>query len=501
MPISSRRYIDITSGVGAGREVARRELIARLFTTNGDLPTDAVMEFTDAETVGEFFGTSSEEFLRSQFYFAFLSKTITRPQRISFYRWVNEDVAATIHGSAPAVLATLQAITAGTFMLTIGTSTQAVSAIDFSSDQSLTEIASTLQTAIRSLTGIQFTSATVVYNAQRNRFEFTSGQPGANAISTAAGSTNDASQSLGLLSGDDFVVSQGAAQQTITEALTRSAEISNNFGSFGFIPDLTVLQVTEAATWNSTQNNLYQYQVPVSADDAASYSSALLSLAGTGISLDPVVPNEWPELLPMAILAATDYTRRAATQNYMFQTASLSASVVTNAEADLYDGLRINYYGETQTAGQLRRFYQRGVLTGNAETSPVDMGVYANEQWLKDDAGARLLTLLTTQPRVPANQTGRGELLATIQATIDQAVINGTIQTGTTLTNIQQLFITQRSGDPLAYHQVQTIGYWVDAEIVRTTTSDNRVEFKANYDLIYTVDNAIRKVCGTHTLI
>ena len=111
------------------------------------------------------------------------------------------------------------------------------------------------------------------------------------------------------------------------------------------------------------------------------------------------------------------------------------------------------------------------------------------------------MTLLISQSRVPANQTGRGELLAIIQSSIDQAVLNGTIQAGATLTDTQRLFITERSGDPIAYQQVQSIGYWIDAEIQRTTTSDNRVEFKANYDLIYTVDNAIRQVCRTHTLI
>ena len=502
MPIPFNRYVMITSGVGGGGDVARRDLIARLFTTSSDIPTGTVMEFRDAEAVGEFFGTSSEEFMRAQFYFGFTSKLITRPSLISFYRWTNTAAAATIYGGSHAVLSALQAITAGTFDLTIGTSTQSITALDFSSANSLSDVAAVLQTRIRTLTGAPFTAATVVFNAEFDRFEFTAGNTDTAVIRTSAGSSNDAASTIGFLSNNPGILfSAGAAAASITDALTMSAQVSNNFGSFAFLPELTQDQVVEAATWNNGQNNLYQYHVPVSAANAQAYSTALIGLAGTGITLDPGQDNQWLEMLPMAVLAATDYTRRAATQNFMFQVASLTASVNTRADADLYDGLRINYYGETQTAGQIRRFYQRGVLTGNAASVPVDMGVYANEQWFKDDAGARAMTLLISQSRVPANQTGRGELLAIIQSSIDQAVLNGTIQAGATLTDTQRLFITERSGDPIAYQQVQSIGYWIDAEIQRTTTSDNRVEFKANYDLIYTVDNAIRQVCGTHTLI
>ena len=259
--------------------------------------------------------------------------------------------------------------------------------------------------------------------------------------------------------------------------------------------------MTEAATWNSTQNVLYQYHTAVLPTAAAATSTALINLAGVGMTLNlPTLSNEFPEVLPMAILAATNYQRRAAVQNYMFYSASLTATVTTNADADLYDGLRINYYGETQTAGQLRRFYQRGVLGGGA-TAPVDMNTYANEQWLKDDAGARILSLLEALPRVSANQRGRGQLLSVICATIEQALENGSISVGRTLTDIQQIFITEQSGDPLAFHQVAVSGYWVDVQIVSFQTPDNRTEFRGDYTLIYAKDDVIRSVEGTHQLI
>ena len=508
MTIPLTRYVDITSGIGAGAEVARRDLICRLFTSNTDLPATTFMEFQDLDSVAAIFTTNSNEYRRAQFYFGFVSKNTTRPKLISFARWAKTDVSAYVY-SGPITatsLTAIQAVTAGTFSLTFGagaTATQTISALDFSSAASLAAVATALQTRIRAATagGSAFTGATATYNVSRNRFEITSGQTGAAAVATADGTANAASV-LRLLSTTNAQLSAGAAATSITDTLAASAEMSNNFGSFVFVDSLTEAEVTEAATWNNTNNVLFQFHVPVLPADAATYSTNLIGLAGTGISLmSTTAANEYPEMLPTAILAATDYTRRASVQNYMFQTANLTPTVQSNSDANLYDGLRINYYGETQTAGQLRRFYQRGVLTGNPAINPVDMNVFANEQWLKDDAGARIMSLLLSLARVPANQNGRGQILNVLQGTIDQALLNGSITVFRPLTAIQRIFVVEQSGNEEAPFQVENSGYWVDAQIRSTTTSDNRVEFEANYTLIYLKDDVIRKVNGTHTLI
>lgn len=501
MTISQRRYVDITSGVGAGAPVTRREFILRLFTTSDEQPTDSVQEFTSAEQVGDYFGTGSPEFRRAAFYFSFTSKLTTRPKRISFGRWSRVAEAARVYATPQATVEALQAITNGAFMLTIGESTQAVTTLDLSSENDFDEIAAAIQVRIRVLTGSQFASADVTYNEARNRFEIVSGETGPARISITAAATNDASALLGLNTESEGVVFiNGSSAQSVTDLLTRSSEISNNFGSFAFVNTLNQQQILEAATWNDTQNVLYQYHVGVLPSDSQTLSQSLIDLSGTGITLLNPGLDEFPELLPSAILASTDFERRAGVQNYMFNSASLTPSVTTNADADLYDRQRVNYYGETQTAGQLRRFYQRGVLTGTS-TDPLDMNVFANEQWIKDDAAANILSLLLGQPVVSANQNGRGQLLSVIQGTINRALFNGAISVGNPINDQQRIFITEQTGDPLAWQQVQTSGYWVDASIASFTTTDSRTEYRADYQIIYTKDDAIRKVEGTHTLI
>jgi hypothetical protein len=184
----------------------------------------------------------------------------------------------------------------------------------------------------------------------------------------------------------------------------------------------------------------------------------------------------------------------------MFQIFNVSPGVTNTTDSDTYDALRVNYYGRTQTAGQFLEFYQRGVLMGLA-VNPVDMNVYANEQWLKDAAGAAIMELLLALAKVSANTKGRIQLMSQIQAVVDEALFNGTISVGKPFSNTQKLYISEITGDPEAWRQVQGIGYWLDCVMESYVTEDSRTEWKAVYTLVYSKDDIVRKVEGSHVLI
>lgn len=503
MSISISRYVDITSGVGGSNTVTQRELIGRLFTTNPLLPTGSFGDFTSAADVGTYFGTSSDEYRRAQFYFGWISKNISRAKKLSFARYNDIDTAPIIYGRPGAQsLSAWQAITNGSLRLTIGGVTANLTGLNFSTATSLANVATILQTAIRGQTGAQFTGATVAYDAIGRRFTFTGGATGAATIAVAAGTTGtDVAGPLGWLSG--ATLSNGAVAQAPIDAFIQSASSSNNFGSFEFIPTLSLDQHVLIAGEVDSRNVEFQYMVPVTADNAETWSAALLGFAGTALTVVDrnLYPNQYPEMIPMVILAATDYTKRNSVQNYMFQQfPGVTPLVTSNAQANVFDLQRVNYYGRTQTGGQFIEFYQRGVLMGGSN-DPVDMNTYANEQWLKDAMASAVMSLLLTLSRVSANATGQGQVLAILQSGIDDALFNGTISVGKTLTQLQKVYITELSGDENAWRQVENIGYWVDCVISQSTTSDGRVEYKAVYQLIYSKDDAIRKVEGTHTLI
>lgn len=496
MAIAFSKYVDIVSGVAGANVVATRELIGRLFTNNNLLPPQSFAEFDSAADVGTYFGTSSNEYLRALFYFGWISKTITAPKKISFARWVSTAVAPMIFSNKTTkLLATFNAITAGSFTLSLGGVSNVLSAINLSGAASLTAVAAAIQAKINAQSGVQWTGATVSYDATTHRFNFVGGSAVTAAIALTDGAQNVAA-ALGWLT--DAILADGSAVETIGGTLDGTVEASDNFGSFLFMPTLTLDQVTQAATWNDGQNVKYQFCQAVAAANAATWSAALIALAGTSLTLN-AVSTEYPEQLPMMILAATDYTRRNATQNYMFQQANLTPSVFNTTDSDTYDALRVNYYGQTQTAGNLLSFYQRGLLMGGT-SAPIDMNTYANEQWLKDAAGAAVMALLLALPEVSANVQGRSEIMTQLQSVVDSALFNGAISVGKTLTAAQKLAVYSATGDGDAWYQVQNSGYWLDV-VIAPYSIDGRTEYQATYTLVYSKDDVVRKVEGTHVLI
>lgn len=501
MAISFQRYVAITSGVGGGVGVRVRDLILRLFSSNTLVPENTVIEMDNAADVGTYFGTTSPEYLRAVFYFGFVSKLITAAKKISFSRWAEIAAAARIYGHTKTfAVAQFTGVTTGSFKLTLGAYTADLTGLSFAAATTLSNVASTLQTAIQAVVagGADWTAATVTYNATARRFELVGGVVGAEPVATAAAASG---VDIRALLGWDAtaVFSPGVAAQEPLDAFIASVGASDNFGTFAFIGTLTEAQVLAVATQNDTYNVKFIFTVPIAAGDAASYYGALSGLSGVATTLSPL-STEYPELLPAAILAATDYTRRNSVQNYMFQLATLTPSVSTDTDANSMDASRVNYYGRTQTAGQFIDFYQRGVMMGLA-TDPVDMNVYANEMWLKDAAGAAIMGLLLSLARVSANSTGRGQLLAILQSVIEQATFNGTISIGKPLNTTQKLYIGNLTGDENAWQQVYRLGYWIDCVLQSYVTQDSRTEWKAVYTLIYSKDDSIRKVEGSHVLI
>lgn len=501
MPISITNYVDITSGVGAAANFGTRDLIGRFFTTNPLVPTGSVVEFDSADEVLAYFGSASEEYARAVFYFGWISKSITTPQKIAFAFWASAATAPLIFGVPGAqALATWTAISSGAFGITLGGVTHAITALDFSAAASLSDVAGIIQAAIRSAgTGALWDDALVVWSSSRQSFNLTGGATGsANVIITAGSGGSDIAVQLGWLSAVT-ILSFGSAVQSITNLLADSTEANNNFGSFTFLPTLTQDQIVEAATWNDTQNNRYLYSVRCTSANASALSAALIAISGVTLTLSPL-SAEYPEQVPMMIAAATDYTARNSVQNYMFQEFDLTPSVTTDADYETYKALRVNFIGNVQQAGVIRSFYQTGQMMGGI-SDPTDQNVYVNEIWFKDASTVTLINLLLALPQIPANNAGRGMILTQLQAIIDQALLNGVIEAGKALSSEQKLFIANVTGDSQAWIQVQNSGYWVDCRIVPFVDDSAATEYKAVYTLIYSKNDVIRLIQGSDILI
>ena len=506
--INQKRYVNIVSGVGAGVNVGERQLVMRVLTQNPALPPGIVAEFSNPESVGAYFTQQSEEFKRAQPYFGFISKVVKSPTMISFTRWVNTAIAPMVVGDAlPKNLQTLAAVTAGTLKIMVGAAPTTISAINLSGSISLTDVASKLQVAIRAgATGqAQLTNATVTFNTNTNQFVLTGSVTGSGEMSLQPGDPNDLSVLLGWSTGGAVKVpGQDADEPDV--AIAKSADLSNNFGSIVVATPATPLtedQIVAIALWNHTQNNMYMYSLAVLPSAAANLEAKLIGYSGTALNLKAdVSPDDYVEQSPCEILAATDYAMTNATQNYMYyQFPSRNVTVSTDTMADQMDAIRANYIGVTQSAGAQLAFYQRGALMGGG-TAAVDMNVYANEMWLKSAITAKILTMFLALPAVPANDEGRALITGILQDVINTAKRNAVISSGKTLSVIQQQYVTRISGDPMAWRQIQNIGYWLNVVFSSYVNPNNHLtEWKASYTLMYSKDDQIRFVEGQDIMI
>ena len=497
MAISFTKYVDIVSGVAGGAGVARKDLILRLYTTNELLPPDTVAEMTTLADVGAYFGTTSGEYKRASFYFGFVSKSIKSPKKIAFYRYVDQDLEPLIFGgTAQKAYTSFTAITDGSFDLEIGGVTNTITT-DFTTATDLASVASLIQAQIQLETEAQFATATVTYNATRGSFDFVGGVAEDATISVSVSATG--TDITGLLGWDATAIfSSGKLEETITTCLDASVDISTNFATFAFIPTLTLAEKEEVAQWTKAQNVRYLYLTSTSYNDAQDHYDTLNTYGGTDVILEQT--DEYHELMPACIAAATDYTKINSVQNYMFYQFSATPTVTTTAVSNELDDLRVNYYGQTQTAGQNISFYQRSNLMG-LPVDPLAENLFINEVWFKDACGSEIMSLLLNLQQVAWNGKGRGQILNTVQGVIEEALFNGVISPDKPLNNAQKLTIAQLTGDDEAWREVANKGYWVDCFLESSVTQSGITEYRADYIIIYSKSDSIRKVNGSDVLI
>ncbi|MCO8160976.1 DUF3383 domain-containing protein [Pseudomonas sp. 21LCFQ010] len=499
MTISIDRYIQITSGVAGGQSVAQRELVGLRFTSDPRVPLDAVISMGKGDA-DAYFGAGSPEATFANQYFGYISPApASQAQKIRFAAYADVARPPRIYGVKTGNTVTaFNRVKDGSLHLTLGGTVATLGGIDLSAAKTFAEIASAVQGAVRAHAagGKQWADATVTYDAVAAIFTLTGGVAEQAAVGIDA--KDELAQLLGW--GNALTIrSPGSLGQTPLEALQAVENITDSFGSLSF-PVLNIEQAVPLAQYNAALNVKYMLLVAVNETNAEAWHAALRSFPSTGLILSGIA-NQYKEAIPAAIMAATNYQRRNATVNYMYrQVPGMTPEVSSNQLANLLDGLRVNYYGETANAGQKIAFFQRGYLLGDA-TAPLDMNVHANEQWFKAFLTARLLSLQLSVGKIPANNDGRGMVLGQVIEAVNLARFNGTIIVGKDLDATQQVAITQLSGDPDAWRDVQINGFWADVRIVPRSGESGVTEYVAQYAVAYSKNDVVRKIEGSHNLI
>lgn len=503
MAISQSRYVVITSGVGGASAASRKNMGTRCFTTNPLAPTNQVLEFSGSaadvlSSVGNYFGTQSAEYDFASKECTFVSKSIRMINMISFARYTPSAVAPTLTPTQDATsLSAFQAITAGGMTISLGGTKYTLSDVNLSSAESLSAVATAIQSAIQANVdgGSMYTAATVTY--ENNVFVLTGGETGAATIdyATGDGGENDLSVALMWNQASAPILSNGAAAETVSEALDRVKNLSNNFASFVFLPALSAVSDMESASsWATAQNMQFIYSLPVTQSNYSEVSTALNGSTTTVLTYDAF--NDYAEYMPCVLGATTNYNAPNGTINPMFQVfPNDEPSVTTDALANTLDPLFINYYGQTQQAGKGISFYQRGYTMDGT-----DIAVVFNEIWLKDAIAVQAFNMLLGLNKIPANNDGISLLTTAFSSIFAEALTNGVFQAGKELTSTQQAYIDQLTGETDSWRNVYNNGF-IFIPAIEQQTLYNATNYVFVYSLIYSKGDSIRKIEGTHVLI
>lgn len=507
MPISFNRYVPITSGVVGAQAVAERSRCGLRFTTDPKVPAGSVVTLTDeiGSLAASLFGASSPDTVFASQYAAYISPPpASKAKELRFAAYVDVDRAPRIFGGKiKPVLANFTAITAGTLPLTMGAVTVNLIGLNFSTAATLADIASILQTVIRAANVDPiWATATVTYDAVATSFNVVGGAAGVAPVSLGGAVGGDVGTLLGWRAALT-IFSPGAAAQEPVKALQVAEQVTDSFGSFSFSAAgaVTVNEAEAVALYNAGLNVKYQFYYQVTLANAAPVYAQLSQYASTGLILNGLV-GEFKESVLAAIGAAIDYARSNCVVSVMYRQGPFENEndVSDDITADAMDALRVNYYGTTANAGQKLAFFQRGYLLGPA-SAPLDINVHFNEQWLKSALQADFLSGQISLAQIGADDKGRGIVLGLLLGRVVQAKRNGVISIGKPFTTLQQIAITQITGDTDAWRDVQSNGYWADVVIVPYTGPSNTTEYKAVYTLVYSKNDVIRKIEGSHNLV
>jgi hypothetical protein len=501
--VSINKIIDITSQAISSNSNGFN-LAGMILDENSIIPFNTVLTFTSSQSVSNYFGATSNEYLYAQNYFNTYTNNINTPSFIKYYRFVTDAISPFIRGAAlnsNTDLTALQAITAGSLSVIFGGTTYTATGIDLSSDTTFSLMAATLQTALQA----ELVTATVTWDSVTAAFTINSEVTGS---SVGYSPVTSLSTTMKITQAAGATLSQGSAD--LTPAANMNNLVNQDTNWFSFTTLFTIYNEMNYVTafaliaWLNSQILQYTYifwtletALTTSVDSgfaaaavSAGYAAQKLNASGQEVIVYnvPIVVQYGGLDLAHAIMgtgASIDYTATNGTISFNAKTfAGITPTVNTDS---IYDNLianGCNFYSVFSNRGDTYNFYELGTVGGNF----LWLDNLYNDAWQLNAQVTALANLQSILPKLPANSTGESFVNAELVTVANQAITNGTIGIGNTFTSavISQL-------KTLAGFDISTIltnaGYYIQITIDRI----NRV---LNYKYFYTTSGAIVTISG-----
>ena len=502
MSIPIDNYIKIISSTVGGAALSRRSTEFRMISSSSTLPVGIVVEFSSQDAVGSFFGYASNQYIFAGIYFGFVSKSGTMASSLS---WFNAVDAAAVPSILGVVTESLSSHYDATLNITLSVNGAGESiAVDTTGDTSSADVAASIATAMALATDPAISGGTCEYDVDTTRFSVIFS--GTGKVSEVGVVGDDAAgilfvSALGL--GGNAYHSLGQASASYAARMDECANLSNDFFTFGLFDDV---DPADFATWADGQNNTFAFLhkfVEATYLSTPAYKivmDKMLGQSGNALTQSSEDKN-FSHFFPAIVCAATDYSKRNAAKNYMYQQdgAFDQYAITTELQALSLKALGVNFYGQTQSAGDHLAFYQWGVMSGGSNDIKAQ-GPFMNEIWLKDAFTVAMMNVFIANENLTANTAGVQLIENSITPITSEAKFNGVIQIDKDLTDLQKGSITQMTGDPLAWGVVQSDGFWLEVKVVPETDGDITT-YVGEYLLVYSKGDSISKIDGRNVAI
>lgn len=393
-----------------------------------------IKAYADVSSVSDDWGADAEVTKLATAYFSQLPKPTSFMVGIRY----ETDQNALITGGTvlDTELSTFQAITAGSFTISIDGVQAVISGLSFASAVSMADVASTIETALQAEAGGGYLAATCVYAT--DHFEIASGTAGdTSAISYLAptGSGTDISEELKMAQGQ-AVKSDGIDGETVTQSLTALENADSSWYGFAFtkeVRDAVVINaedsVEASADWAearikiffSTTNNELAYNSASTSDIA--YVLSQKSLSRT-ILIFSSNPNEYPEASIAGRAFSVDFTAGNPSITLKFkQLPTITVEGLSYNQKLVLDGKNCNAL--ISVAGNI--MLAEGVMVNGRFFDEVH-----GLDWLQNAIQTNVFGALYTSRKIPYTDTGIQILAQQVRNALAEGVTAGLLAPGTT---------------------------------------------------------------------
>lgn len=491
---------------GTGQDLAFNGLF---LTANAVAPVATLLTFRDTAGVGEYFGTSSDEYKAAQVYFNGYNNSVIKPSTLFFWRTHAQAAAPYVRSqtlSASAVrglLASFTAISAGNFSTTIGKTAVNVADLDLTKATSISDVCSKLSAAIQafgkttiesveSTTDAAVASAQVTWDSVLRTFTLTAGTASAaTSIGTVSGGLAD----LMHLSADyKPVTSVGADAQAVADALNEVSEQTQNFVTFSTVAEAEKADALALAGWANAQYNasngfLYVYWSQDEKLKTSDGTETVTALKEAGyIGTVGIYGDVRYAAFVMGAAASIDWDRYQGTITFAYKRQSgLEANVANKAEAANLTANGVNFMGDYASRNDSFILLQPGQMFGAWKW----IDAYLNSIWLNNALQVQILSGMEMAGRVPYNDSGYTRIRAWCRDVIDRALNNGVIDRGVNISETQINELINEAGEDIST-ELYNNGYVLQIIDADATIRQNRTSPAMN--LWYTYAGSVHKI-------